>query len=784
MKSLNKISLIFAVILIAGLALFVSYKLLNNNNRSLAVTPCLQYMTQSSCVGAGCQWNGDICLPKSVTPSPTPSNYVPPAGICPGFRANYSSDGTNAEIRSDCFGTGRAYHNVDLYAPNGYPYYITLNPEQTCYSPQIPDFEPRNCDNLPVSWGETSNYLTNIKQLFSELSSKIKNLLGNTAEALPVGSCYAPQTVCTNFYPWQIYHAEVFTTYNSDPENCWMEIQFRNKANQKLSDVIGSTSRMVCGSPSNNQGVGGLTVSNDNVPSAKFWQHVSLDGSMFDAVQWEGYVKYWAKRVSFRNFDIQARTINKGDSVTVSWNVLNATKVYLFIGESTCKSIHIPEQPVDPKCVLDHANTLKLSNSGSVYLYPNETTNFYLYAYGPSGEGPQYILEGPIKVTVSEATPTPTPTPIVDIKADDKDGPISISSGSSVNLSWTSSNLGTNPSCTASGAWSGTKATSGSENTGALTSAKTYTLTCSGSRGTASDSVRINMAGVEQGTIIVKAKLDGSAWTGNINYTLRGPETITGSAVNKQHSNVAVGSYALIHKSGGPNNALLDSITPAPVLSLSAGGTITFTFNFRTASEPTHQECNASKRCVTVVGEGADTCTDDISCGWTGDTHKECNASKRCVAVSGEGADTCTDDVSCGWTGDTHKECNASKQCVDVSGLGADQCINDTSCNLPGGGFVCNFSWSPESPKAKSAIDFFDYTQTPEGTTLSSWNWTFEDGAPANSFDQNPGSVIFNSAGEKTVTLQATNSDGDTCTLDQTITVQSLNPKWIEVIPK
>jgi len=80
---------------------------------------------------------------------------------------------------------------------------------------------------------------------------------------------------------------------------------------------------------------------------------------------------------------------------------------------------------------------------------------------------------------------------IVDIKANGSDGPITIPYNSSANLTWTSQNA---DSCTASNAWSGTKPTSGSELTGNLTSCKTYNITCSGSEGSASDSVTINIS--------------------------------------------------------------------------------------------------------------------------------------------------------------------------------------------------------------------------------------------------------------------------------------------------
>jgi uncharacterized repeat protein (TIGR01451 family) len=89
-------------------------------------------------------------------------------------------------------------------------------------------------------------------------------------------------------------------------------------------------------------------------------------------------------------------------------------------------------------------------------------------------------------------TPCPSityPSPTVDLKANGYDGSITVPYNSSVTLSWTSSNANY---CVASGAWSGTKGTSGSESTGNLISGpKTYTLTCYGPGGSASDSVTI-----------------------------------------------------------------------------------------------------------------------------------------------------------------------------------------------------------------------------------------------------------------------------------------------------
>lgn len=86
---------------------------------------------------------------------------------------------------------------------------------------------------------------------------------------------------------------------------------------------------------------------------------------------------------------------------------------------------------------------------------------------------------------------TTTCSPTVDLKANNSDGPITIAYGSSATLSWNSTNAN---SCSASGGWSGSKSLSGSESTGNLTSSKIYTLTCTGSGGSSSDNVTVNVS--------------------------------------------------------------------------------------------------------------------------------------------------------------------------------------------------------------------------------------------------------------------------------------------------
>jgi len=92
-------------------------------------------------------------------------------------------------------------------------------------------------------------------------------------------------------------------------------------------------------------------------------------------------------------------------------------------------------------------------------------------------------------ISVTASTP-PAGYPVVTLTSN----PLgSTTPGSSVNINWSVSN---NPSsCVASGDWSGSKSSSGSYNTGALNTIKTYsyTLTCSNSTGSLNSTININV---------------------------------------------------------------------------------------------------------------------------------------------------------------------------------------------------------------------------------------------------------------------------------------------------
>lgn len=93
--------------------------------------------------------------------------------------------------------------------------------------------------------------------------------------------------------------------------------------------------------------------------------------------------------------------------------------------------------------------------------------------------------------TINVVNSNPSPV-TVDLKINGGNNPVTVASGASVTLSWNSSNAN---SCTASGAWSGSKPTSSSGESATVNANSTYTLTCTDGTNSASDSVTANLQG-------------------------------------------------------------------------------------------------------------------------------------------------------------------------------------------------------------------------------------------------------------------------------------------------
>ncbi|HET7756098.1 MAG TPA: hypothetical protein VFK87_02490, partial [Steroidobacteraceae bacterium] len=122
-----------------------------------------------------------------------------------------------------------------------------------------------------------------------------------------------------------------------------------------------------------------------------------------------------------------------------------------------------------------------------------------------------------------------------------------VKAGSSVTLTWSSTNAS---SCTASGAWSGTLATSGSQSP-LIPATVTYTLTCTGSGGSASQSVTVNGWNAPQPAI----SADATSILANNSVTL------SWAAPNANACTGADGLSGSLATSGTQISALLTSTT-------------------------------------------------------------------------------------------------------------------------------------------------------------------------------------------------------------------------------
>ena len=232
------------------------------------------------------------------------------------------------------------------------------------------------------------------------------------------------------------------------------------------------------------------------------------------------------------------------------------------------------------------------------------TTDFGLSCVG---------LGGSAAATVEVVVTDPDPAPATTFSAQNQ----TIDAGNATTLSWSSINA---DQCQAGGDWTGAKATSGSESTGALTSSKNYTLTCSGSGGddTASVTVTVNAPPPPAPTVSVSAAdsiIDsGDSTTLNWSSTnvtgcqasdgWSGARSVSGSETTGTLTANTTFTLSCTGEGGSISGSVLVQVNPAPqpTVALSAaellvnsGGSTTLTWS----------------------STNSDTCS--ASGGWTGD---------------------------------------------------------------------------------------------------------------------------------------------------------------------
>ena len=308
--------------------------------------------------------------------------------------------------------------------------------------------------------------------------------------------------------------------------------------------------------------------------------------------------------------------------------------------------------------------------SGTMSTGALSTVKTYTYTLTCSNAGG---TSAPRSATVAVSLP---PKPVVTLSA----SPISVTTGNSSNLTWSSTNTPT--SCTASGDWTGAKNASGTMSTGALSTVKTYTytLTCSnaGGSGSATTSVSVSSGVVVSKPVVAISLSPTTIGTG-------GSTTISWSATNNPTSCTASGSWGGAKSASGSQNSgivttaglytyTLACSNSAGASSASASLTVIAKPTVSVSVSPASITTGSSATITWSVGNGATSCT--ASGGWTGS--KGLTGGSQSTGVMST-ANTYIYSLSCSNAGGT----TTASATLVVSGPPPVYCSNRTPCYGP-----------------------------------------------------------------------------------------------------
>jgi hypothetical protein len=177
------------------------------------------------------------------------------------------------------------------------------------------------------------------------------------------------------------------------------------------------------------------------------------------------------------------------------------------------------------------------------------TTTFVLTCTGPGGSDSK-------SVTVAVANGSPAPT--VSLTA----SPATVAAGGTTSLAWQSMNA---TACTASGGWSGSKATSGAESVGPVQSSTAYTLICTGPGGTAAGTASVDVIAAPTLTLQVNPATVGQGESATLTWSTSGATSCSAS-----------GAWAgNIAPSGSRSTGALAATSTFSLVCSGAGGSIT-----------------------------------------------------------------------------------------------------------------------------------------------------------------------------------------------------------------
>jgi len=420
-------------------------------------------------------------------------------------------------------------------------------------------------------------------------------------------------------------------------------------------------------------------------------------------------------------------TVTSGGSSKLTWTSTNATSCSASGGWSGAKAV-----------------------SGSQSTPPlTATTSFTLSCTGAGGSASQAV------------TVTVAPAPNVTLAA----SPTGVASGGASTLTWSSTNA---TSCTASGGWSGTRATNGTQSTGTLTTATDFTLTCTGAGGSASAtaSVAIDSAptvtlsaaptGIASGatSVLTWNSTNSTSCAASGGWT--GAKAANGSETTSALTATTTFTLSCTGAVGSASRSVTVTVLPAPAVTLTAnpaaiasGGSSTLTW---TATDAT--SCSASG-------------------GWSGIRAASGTESTAPLSATTSYTLTCTGPGGSANRSVTVTVAPAPAPAITLSASpttvtsgGSSKLTwtstNATSCSASGGWSGSKAASGTESTAPLSAATSYTLTCTgPGGSAAQTATVTVAaPPAPAVALTANPVSV--NSGGTSTLTWSSTNAT--TCT--------------------
>ena len=200
------------------------------------------------------------------------------------------------------------------------------------------------------------------------------------------------------------------------------------------------------------------------------YQTATFNGTNTSGQQFQTETAFW-------NVNPSLGSISHGASGSGFFDANNHLVGALTSGAGTCPTS--PPTPPSAKSFGGSYTALQVIYNSTIDQSSSQPTATIAQYLDPGHTGAQ--------TNNGKEGPTPPPAPTVTMAA----APTSFTVGSSTTLTWSSTNA---DSCTASGGWSGTKATSGSaKQTPTASGTVTYTLTCSNASGSASKGATVTV---------------------------------------------------------------------------------------------------------------------------------------------------------------------------------------------------------------------------------------------------------------------------------------------------